>query len=134
MDRHVNGGHVDRLIHDLLDGALAVDLGIRRGVREQDVMCVHPEARRASRSRQRQTSLERHVYGGHVDRLVHELLEGTEGQDRLQSSPIPSHRWSYHLETRSFPFEVLATLLGGELPSEMAVRSRLCILRLIGGS
>ena len=61
-------------------------------------MCVHREARRASRSRQRQTSLERHVYGGHVDRLVYELLEGTEGQDRLQSSPIPSHRWSYHLE------------------------------------
>ena len=36
---------------------------------------------------QRQTSLDRHVYGRHVYRLVHELLEGTEGQDRLQSSP-----------------------------------------------
>ena len=36
---------------------------------------------------QTQTSLDRHVYGGHVGRLVHELMEGTERQDRLQSSP-----------------------------------------------
>ena len=70
-----------------------------------DRHCVRPavtrdrhSAGRASRRRQRQTSLERHVYGGHVDRLVHELLQNTEGQDRLQSSPIPSHRWRHHLE------------------------------------
>ena len=53
---------------------------------------------------QRQTILDCHVFGGHVDCLVHELLEGTEGQDRLQSSPIPSYRnsgTSYHSVQRT---------------------------------
>ena len=56
--RHVRGGHVEHLEHDLLKGALTVDLGVRRSCREQDGMflgrnpelVVHHDAGRRSRS------------------------------------------------------------------------------------
>ena len=86
---------------------------------------MHHDGRRAFESEKRQYGLGRHVHCGRVNRLEHDLLEGTEGRQT-----DPPHRQV----RRVFPLEVLATLLGDELASEMAARSRLWVLRLLGGS
>ena len=80
---------------------------------------VHHDAWRASRGAQGRNSLDRHVLGGHVDRLKHDqrhslsigwilvlslrshnLLESTLGRLENTSNPhrIPSHWWRHHLE------------------------------------
>ena len=91
------------------------------------MVVVRLEAKRDNKIR-----LDRHVHAGHVDRLEHDLLEGT-GEKTMQirqSSPN-----TFALVARGvFPLGVFAIHLGEGLMSEIAVRSRLLVLPLLAGS
>ena len=109
MDRHVSGGHVDRLIHDLLDGALAVDLGIRRGFREQDGTFVHREpVVRLEADGDKPAWNATYMAGTLIVSFTNcwKVLK-----DRTDSNPHQYLRIGgvTTLKTRSFPFQVLAS-------------------------
>ena len=84
-DRHVNGEHVERREHDLLEGTEGKGQVLKSSPSSFALVETPPKkyrwcqrselghARCASRSTQRESVLVRHVHGGHVEGLEHDL-------------------------------------------------------------